>query len=273
MVQQHERGSDPHSYEAFARRKVIRAIDGELIRLAPPSHRVLDSATGTGAMIGHLLAQEKLVHPFEVIGIDIDPQALAIASQKFRSFRDTVRFVQASSESLPFSDNSFDLFVMGNALHLTDIKKALAEGHRVLQPGRIFLANTAYESTRSILPETRRIWGTWISLAKRYLRSIGYPDIDTIPHPRNLENYSAGDFHAAAIHAGYRKVEVTFREVLIDADSFKAIGDYGGFAEGALPTVNLEKATEALRHTVNELFDRFRLTHIPRNWMFLIAQK
>lgn len=270
MAQQHEKVS-PHSYETFAQNKLIRRVDADLVRLAPPSHRVLDSGTGTGAMIDHLFALGKLQHPFHVVGIDIDADALVEASQKFRPSPNSVTFVQASAESLPFPGNSFDLVLMGNTIHLTHIEKVFAEKYRVLKNGCTFLANTAYESTRSIPLATRRIWGTWLSLSQRFLRDIGYTDL--IPNPVNFERYSSADFHAAAIRAGFRRVQITFQEVHMNKDSVEAIGDYGEFARGALPMVPLRLATKALRETVPQLFERLKITTISRNWMFLTAQK
>lgn len=272
--------TDPHSYETFAQHKFIQAVDADLARLAPPANRILDSGTGTGAMIQHLFDQGKVKEPFLIVGVDIDNNTLRIARRKFYD-RGQIHFFQASSEALPLTDSSMGLVIMGNAIHLTHLRKTLAQAYRVLKEGGVFLANTAYEATRALPPATKQAMGIWVSLARRYLTKIlGYTN--DIPNPLNLLQYKVDDFEHAALAAGFRDVEILFRKVLMDSQAFKAIGNYGEFARGALPGVPLELATTSLDKTVDPMFERLNrdrprelppIEYIPRNWMFLKAQK
>lgn len=270
---------NPHSYEAFASNPFIREIDADLIKLAPRVSRVLDSATGTGAMIEHLMEQGKLARPFQVVGADIDFKALVEARAKFRECQRNIHFVQGSSEQLPFPDSSFQLVVMGNAIHLTDIGKTFHEAYRVSERNGLFLANSAYELTQALPPGTERAWGMWVSLARRSLRESGY-DAD-IPNPVDLRKHSVKDFTKEALAAGFDQVETQFREVKMDRDAVGAIGNYEDFAKGALPGVPVELSTRALVSSVDPLFDRLNkgktgdqmVEYIPRNWMFLKAYK
>ena len=55
----------------------------------------------------------------------------------------SAHFSVQDATSLPYETNSFDVVLMGNALHiLPEPQKALAEIHRVLRPGGMFLAPT-----------------------------------------------------------------------------------------------------------------------------------
>jgi ubiquinone/menaquinone biosynthesis C-methylase UbiE len=53
----------------------------------------------------------------------------------------SIKTVQATAESLPFSDNTFDVIYERQALHhFSDLKQGLTECSRVLKPGGLFLA-------------------------------------------------------------------------------------------------------------------------------------
>src|ERR687892_2859948 len=62
-------------------------------RLPPDGGRVLDVATGTG-----LVAAELLRRGFEVTGLDLSPEMLAVAH---RRFGDQVGLINGSAEALP----------------------------------------------------------------------------------------------------------------------------------------------------------------------------
>ena len=96
-------------------------------RLPPPGH-VLDVATGTG-----LVAAELSRRGFEVTGVDQSSEMLAVAR---RRFGDTIELVEASADSLPFADRSFDHLTFTYLLRYVDDPEAtLAELGRVVRPG------------------------------------------------------------------------------------------------------------------------------------------
>ena len=71
-----------------------------LVSRLPRGGHVLDVATGTG-----LVAAELLRQGFEVTGLDLSPEMLAVAH---RRFGDEVELIQASAEALPLASESFD---------------------------------------------------------------------------------------------------------------------------------------------------------------------
>ena len=84
---------------------------------------VLDVGTGTGVFAETFAGRGR-----EVTGIDIQDAMLEAA----RAAVPGVRFLRASSESLPFEDGSFDLAFMGLVFHETDDPaKTMAEAFRV----------------------------------------------------------------------------------------------------------------------------------------------
>ena len=68
---------------------------------AGPAEEVLDVATGTGAVARELLRQKGCA----VVGVDQSPEMLVVAREHLPA---AVKLVEASAESLPFDDASFD---------------------------------------------------------------------------------------------------------------------------------------------------------------------
>ncbi len=98
--------------------------------------RVLDVACGTGALT---LAVSKIAGPSgTVVGLDINPEMLAVACRKPVQ----IEWLEGRAEALPFADNSFDAVVSQfGFMFFEDRPKALAEMMRVLKPnGRLAVA-------------------------------------------------------------------------------------------------------------------------------------
>jgi demethylmenaquinone methyltransferase/2-methoxy-6-polyprenyl-1,4-benzoquinol methylase len=90
---------------------------------------VLDVATGTGAVAAELLRQKGCA----VVGVDQSPEMLAAAREHLPA---GVRLVEASAESLPFEDRSFDGLTFTYLLRYVDDPAAtLDELARVVRPG------------------------------------------------------------------------------------------------------------------------------------------
>ena len=100
-----------------------------------PGLRVLDIGCGTGSLT--LLI--KRLHPrVEVVGLDPDPKALAIAKRKAEREGLAVEFALGFSDPLAYPDASFDRVFSSLMFHhlKPDEKKAtLREVGRVLKPG------------------------------------------------------------------------------------------------------------------------------------------
>ena len=100
-----------------------------------PTSAVLDVASGSGGP-GIYLAEAV---GCEVVGIDIDSQALALAEAEAhqRGFGRQVSFLRADAgRPLPFADWRFDAVLCIDAVvHLPDRLRALREWRRVIRPG------------------------------------------------------------------------------------------------------------------------------------------
>jgi ubiquinone/menaquinone biosynthesis C-methylase UbiE len=101
--------------------------------------RVLDVACGTGVVTR--LAAEQVGSEGTVAGLDINPAMLTVA-RSVRSSGATIEWHEASAESLPLADASFDVLVSSLGLQFVpDKASALREMQRVLGPnGRVAIA-------------------------------------------------------------------------------------------------------------------------------------
>jgi demethylmenaquinone methyltransferase/2-methoxy-6-polyprenyl-1,4-benzoquinol methylase len=97
-------------------------------RLPRVGGNVLDVATGTG-----LVASELLRRGFRVTALDQSPEMLDVARARLAG---RAELVEASAESLPFEDASFDHLTFTYLLrYVDDPGAALAELARVVRPG------------------------------------------------------------------------------------------------------------------------------------------
>ena len=94
------------------------------------SDRVLDVATGTGAVARELLRSQP---DLRIVGLDQSPEMLAEAR---RRMGDRVELVTGSAEKLPFEDGAFDALTFTYLLrYVADPATTLGELARVLKPG------------------------------------------------------------------------------------------------------------------------------------------
>jgi SAM-dependent methyltransferase len=98
--------------------------------------RVLDIPSGEGYG-SHLLASVAE----SVVGIDIAPDAVAHASEKYR--RDNLSYLAASGTKVPLPDASFDFIVSFEMIeHIHEQKEFLSEINRLLKPDGMFLISS-----------------------------------------------------------------------------------------------------------------------------------
>lgn len=97
---------------------------------------VLDAGCGTGYGMA-LLASGGAA---SVSGVDIDPDAVAEAGERFG---DPSAVTRGDLLDLPFGDASFDVVVCFEAIeHVADGARTLGELHRVLRPGGVLLVSS-----------------------------------------------------------------------------------------------------------------------------------
>ncbi len=100
----------------------------------PPNARVLDVATGTGAVALELVRQ----HGCSVVGVDRSADMLAVARARIaaRGLTSRIELHEGRAEALPFAEASFDALTVTYLLRYVDDPAAtLRELARVVRPG------------------------------------------------------------------------------------------------------------------------------------------
>lgn len=123
-------------YESYLVRYLFGPWSLDLIdRVRPqPGERVLDLACGTGAVAREVMT--RISPNGSLVGVDISPDMLRVASEVVGTREGVVQWQQASAESLPLPDASFDVALCQQGLQFfPDKQGALRELRRVLKPG------------------------------------------------------------------------------------------------------------------------------------------
>jgi hypothetical protein len=72
---------------------------------------------------------------------------------------------------------------------------------------------------------------------------------------------------------GFSHIDATEEEAMMTMDSYRDIGHYWLFIEGALPGIPLALGAEALGISAYEAGEELGLKEVPRNWLQIIAHK
>jgi arsenite methyltransferase len=148
----------------------------DLAALAP-GELVLDLGSGSGSDV--FCAARQVGTSGRVVGVDFTDEQIAKATRlRDRDGFAQVEFVEASIDSLPFEDGSFDAVISNGAINLSPVKqRVFSEAARVLRPGgRLALADIV--SARALKERTRRnveLWAACIAGAiprASYLRTL-----------------------------------------------------------------------------------------------------
>ena len=147
-------------YDRFMRKNAI-AYDQlyALLRPAVWHKAVLEVATGTGQVAKHLLCSADHIEA-------TDASAAMIAQAKRGNFSSKLHFSVQDMFHLPYADQSFDVVIVCNALHIVPHpEKALIEFRRVLKNDGTLIAPTFTHAENSP-------WGNLQALA---LKIAGFP--------------------------------------------------------------------------------------------------
>ena len=136
--------------------------DAMVTALGPPrreGYRVLDVAGGTGDVAFRIVrASGGKAH---ATVLDINGAMLAVGSERAVRMRlaDSLDFVEANAEDLPFADKSFDAYTIAFGIrNVPHIDKALSEAFRVLRHGGRLLCLEFSEVEMPILEKIYEAW-------------------------------------------------------------------------------------------------------------------
>jgi ubiquinone/menaquinone biosynthesis C-methylase UbiE len=272
---------DLYSFDPFTRHAfyeaVNRALVEEAVRRLPASAArdgtVVDLGCGTGAMT--LMVIEALRSrglEATVVAVDPSSEALARAEARVAGAGMEVRLVQG--EIADVADalvGAVGALFFGNAIHLVhDKDQALRDIARVLVPGGVLAFNSAFFEG-AYAPGTERYYKLWTLRAMRRLRRE-HPEVRLARDANALPAWLSPDEYASSARRhGFDVVHCALREVRMDLASFRDIGRYRLFIEGALPGAPLAAGADALGHGADEAFAEMGLAYVPRNWLQVVA--
>ena len=162
----------------------------------PSRMAALDLACGTGDIAFALAAAGG-----RVVGLDITPRMVHLASLKRQAFRHRVSFVTGDMMALPIPDAAFDVVTTGYGLrNVPDLAGALAEIHRVLRPGGLLLS---LDFDRPPNPIIRGLYLGYLTVVGSVLGALLHRDPDTYRYiPESIQRYPG----AAGVCALTRKI-------------------------------------------------------------------
>lgn len=138
--------ADKRAYEIMYKR-IIRAVKGKT---------VLEIAAGPG-----LLAKRVAGAADKMISTDYSDGMIREA--KKGAYADNLTFETANAESLPYPNNSFDVVIIANALHIIpNPEKVLDEIDRVLKDGGLLIAPNFVNHKKGFV---RALWSKILQIA------------------------------------------------------------------------------------------------------------
>ena len=208
-------GANPaENYQRFFVPQIGAPVAADLLEAArlQPGERVLDVACGTGVVTR--LAAERVGASGAVAGLDVNPAMLAVARRESPG----VRWYEASAESMPLPDASFDVvlcqmglqFVADKLAALREIRRVLAPGGRALisvpGPTPALFDIMSQALARAIGPEAAGFVGVVFSLhdageLEGLFRAAGFARIESWSKPKALRVSAPREFLWEYIHS------------------------------------------------------------------------
>jgi ubiquinone/menaquinone biosynthesis C-methylase UbiE len=272
-----------YSYEPFTRHgfyaEVNRALVRRAVDLLPlPSEKdhltLVDLGCGTGAVTRTVAAELRgRGLRATITGIDPSAAALEVAERRLAEAPDAdVRFVRADVAGV-VDLAPVDAVFFCNAIHLVEAKDDVLEKvGRALVGGGLLAMNSAF-STAAYAPGTERFYRLWTARAMRHLRRA-HPDVrlarGTAPA---MEWLSPEDYQELLRRHGFEVAQCSLDEARMTLESFRDIGHYSVFIEGALPGAPNDAGAEALGVGAGEAFEELGLEVVPRRWLQLVATR
>jgi len=198
----------PRGFAHFGRR---------LVELAgvEPGHRVLDVATGRGAVL--FPAAERAGAGGEVVGVDLAEEMVAATAREIATRNVVARTVVMDAEALDFPGDSFDRVFCGfGIMFLPDRPRAIGEFRRVLRRGGRAAVSTWRDSNAEELhgalvqlgidAPRQPGWITDPEALGSVLHGGGFDDVEVAVDPHVLVYADVDEYLATARTTGVRRL-------------------------------------------------------------------
>ena len=240
-----DRAADDYEQFAVLQKEVCSRLLEKLDVVKIKPEMILDAGTGTGSAIADLFARYKKA---QLVALDLSENMLNKSRRHGSLFR-SPHLVCADIESLPFSDNSFDLIFSSLSMQwCNDLNAALLEAKRVLKPGGLFVFTTFGPDT---LKELRHSWSK-VDDAKHVNQFIDMHDIgDALLE----DGFAEPVMEAEILTLTYNSVEEIMRDL-------KAIGASVTASEGRQGQTVKGLGGKSTLQTVRQTYEEFRQNNL-----------
>lgn len=288
------------TYEPYAEEPEYIEANRALLDTLPMDgvSRVLDLACGTGLLTDQLF---QIKPDITVYGVDLSKESLDIGRKNFSKAgllvetqeeldeaaangKSAYMMVEGSAMELPQPDETFQLAMMGNAIHLMPNKDDFLQGvNRVLKPGGRFTFNSVFFAG-TYEKGTEALWTEWmkeavIILAEKNAARIAAGE-KSISRQRGLSGHafdkgwlSPEGWQEVLERNGFKVDRVYKRNVAISQRGLELVGAYAGLAEVLMSGYPVDIASECLQEAAGRAFRNLGITEVPRYWLEMTAVK
>jgi ubiquinone/menaquinone biosynthesis C-methylase UbiE len=272
------------TFEAFASHNFYTRVNRSLVRHAlasiaprPPNIplTIVDMACGTGA-VTRLIAEEisSQGRQAHIIGVDPSAEALRRAQKGMQGMEVKAEFIQGVTSDLPNIVHNVDAAFFCNAIHLlSDKLSAFRLIASILAPDGIFACNSAFYNG-TYVEGTERFYRLWTRRAVGWLRKE-HPEAHLSREAKAMamQQIDREGYICLLKEGGFCRVDAVEEQAMMTVDSYRDIGQYWLFIEGALPGIPLALGAQALEISAYQAGEELGLKDIPRNWLQIIAHK
>jgi ubiquinone/menaquinone biosynthesis C-methylase UbiE len=269
--------NEEFSFATFANTPFYQAVNANLVDLSQvrPGQRVVDLACGTGGVTKIISERLRGAKESLVIGVDFSASALKQARADFENAKASmVEFIHGRGEQLSqLVRDSVDAVVFCNAIHMvTDKAKLAGEVFRTLSSGGVFAFNTSFFEGGHP-PESEQFYRRWMMKSLRILRSEYGLSPNKAEKVESRRHLSPEQYTQLLESVGFQVKEQRINTVQVPLEGWLNISEFEDWIRGVMPGVPLREASEALKEGARAVFKDMNVTHIPRNWLEIVASR
>lgn len=181
------------------RRKAIR-----LLEVQKPK-TILDIATGTA----DFAIEAMKLNPTKVVGVDISEGMLKLGRDKINKLglQNKIELKTGDSESLPFSDNSFDAITVGFGVrNFENLEKGVADIYRVLNPDGMLVI---LEFSKPIHFPVKQVYNFYFKYVTPFVGKLFSKDSSAYTYlPESVKAFPAGEEFLKILNkAGFKETK------------------------------------------------------------------
>ena len=269
--------NEEFSFATFANTPFYQAVNANLVDLSQvrPGQRVVDLACGTGGVTKIISERLRGAKESLVIGVDFSASALKQARADFENAKASmVEFIHGRGEQLSqLVRDSVDAVVFCNAIHMVTDKARLAgEVFHTLSSGGVFAFNTSFFEGGHP-PESEQFYRRWMMKSLRILRSEYGLSPNKAEKVESRRHLSPEQYTQLLESVGFQVKEQRINTVQVPLEGWLNISEFEDWIRGVMPGVPLREASEALKEGARAVFKDMNVTHIPRNWLEIVASR